>query len=144
MKFLCLGCDKVMDFAERQLPGDGTFAAVFNCGSCGHEIAMLANPMETQMVSSLGVKIGGRTLEEQPMELVRTSMADGRPDAFIDPPVHAVGWDPAAVTRIGAVPSFVRGMVKRIYTDYAREKGISLITPSVMDRARSDLGLEEM
>ena len=28
MKFLCIGCDHVMDFAERQLPGDGTMAAV--------------------------------------------------------------------------------------------------------------------
>jgi hypothetical protein len=42
------------------------------------------------------------------------------------------------------VPAFVRGMVKRIYTDYARENGIPLITTDVMDRARSDLGLEGM
>jgi hypothetical protein len=35
-------------------------------------------------------------------------------------------------------------MVKRIYTDYAQENGISQITPDVMDRARSDLGLEGM
>jgi hypothetical protein len=35
-------------------------------------------------------------------------------------------------------------MVKRIYTDYAVERGIADITPDVMDRARSDLGLEEM
>jgi hypothetical protein len=35
-------------------------------------------------------------------------------------------------------------MVKRIYTDYARERGLSEITPEVMDRARSDLGLEGM
>jgi hypothetical protein len=35
-------------------------------------------------------------------------------------------------------------MVKRIYTDYAKEHGISEITPAVMDRARSDLGLEGM
>ena len=26
MKFLCVECDKVMDFAERQIPGDGTLA----------------------------------------------------------------------------------------------------------------------
>jgi hypothetical protein len=35
-------------------------------------------------------------------------------------------------------------MVKRIYTDYARERGIALITPDVMDSARTDLGLEGM
>jgi len=42
------------------------------------------------------------------------------------------------------VPSFVRGMVKKIYTDYAREHAIKTITPEVMDRARTDLGLEGM
>jgi hypothetical protein len=35
-------------------------------------------------------------------------------------------------------------MVKRIYADYARERGIGLITTVVMDRARADLGLEDM
>ena len=42
------------------------------------------------------------------------------------------------------VPSFARGMVKRIYTDYARERGIEMITPVHMDQARADLGLEDM
>lgn len=196
MKFLCLECDDVMDFAERQLPGDGTFAAVFSCGSCGREIAMLANPMETQLVSSMGVQIGGRELPEQPMELTRTRLADGREDAFEDPEIVAdpaaeaeredtgaeeepppdpeaeaepgaaspretasppsggppgagsnrpsVEWSPEAVDRLQKVPRFVRGMVKRIYTDYAQEQGIERMTPATMDRARSDLGLEGM
>ncbi len=82
MKFLCLDCDNVMEFAERQIPGDGTLAAVFKCGSCGREMAMLTNPMETQLVSSLGVKIGGREVPTQPMELARTSLEGGRDDAF--------------------------------------------------------------
>jgi hypothetical protein len=38
----------------------------------------------------------------------------------------------------------VRGMVKRIYTDYAKENGIAEITPAIMDRARTELGLEGM
>jgi hypothetical protein len=149
MRFLCLPCDTVMEFAERRLPGDGTMAAVFACGGCGREMAMLTNPMETQLVSSLGVKVGGRTLPEQPMELVRGGLADGRDDAFQDDPEprpgpRSVTWSPDATERLGAVPSFVRGMVKRIYTDYAREHEIDTITPAVMDRARTDLGLEGM
>jgi hypothetical protein len=147
MKFLCLGCDQVMAFSERQLPGDGTFAAVFACERCGHEMAMLANPMETQMVASMGVRIGGRTLDEQPMELTRSALADGRADAFEAPttaPAGRVAWSADAQQRLQAVPSFVRGMVKRIYADYARERGIADITPEVMDRARSELGLESM
>ena len=150
MKFLCIQCDHIMAFAERQLPGDGTLAAVFECSACGREIAMLTNPMETQLVSSMGIEIGGRTVPEQPMELVRGNLDGGREDAFVEeePPAPArplrVEWTPAAVDRLGRVPSFVRGMVKRIYTDYARERGIGRMTPEVMDTARSDLGLEGM
>lgn len=168
MKFLCLPCDHVMDFAERQLPGDGTLAAVFACARCGREIAMLTNPMETQLVSSLGVKVGGREVPEQPMELVRSTLAGGHDEAFADTedpavtgapeadaPTGAAGpstpavpvrvvWNDEARERLAAVPSFVRGMVKRIYTDYARERGIEEISPAVMDRARTELGLEGM
>ncbi|MEE8595643.1 MAG: hypothetical protein V3T25_07215, partial [Gemmatimonadota bacterium] len=82
MKFLCVDCDEQMSFGERQLPGDGTLAAVFRCPACGREVAMLTNPMETQVVSSLGIKIGGREVPEQPLELVRSSLDGGRDEAF--------------------------------------------------------------
>ena len=166
MKFLCLDCDEVMEFAERQIPGDGTLAAVFACGSCGREMAMLTNPMETQLVSSMGVKIGGREVPTQPMELARTSLEGGREGAFAlsediplasgEPVIQGEGataveatagrvvWTAEAAGRLERVPSFVRGMVKRIYTDWAREKGVSEITPDIMDRARTELGLEGM
>ena len=156
MKFLCVDCDDIMAFAERQIPGDGTLAAVFTCGSCGREVAMLTNPMETQLVSSLGVKIGGREVPTQPMELARTSLEDGRDDAFVlsediplasgegETAVGRVVWTSEASNRLERVPSFVRGMVKRIYTDWARENGVSEITPENMDRARTELGLEGM
>jgi len=147
MKFLCVGCDRVMTFAERQIPGDGTLAAVFVCDACGREIAMLTNPMETQLVSSLGVKIGGRTVPEQPLEQTRTNLEGGRADAFegearLTP--GSVQWDAGAVERLQRVPPFVRGMVKRIYADWAAEHDIAMITPAVMDRARAELGLEGM
>ena len=29
MKFLCIPCDEVMKFADRDLPGDGTITALF-------------------------------------------------------------------------------------------------------------------
>ena len=165
MKFLCLECDEVMKFAERQLPGDGTLAAVFACGSCGREMAMLTNPMETQLVSGLGIQIGGRSVPSQPMELTRTSMEGGRDDAFslsediprapadaqtsdgepaADNRPGRTAWSSEAVGRLERVPSFVRGMVKRIYTDWAQQNGVSEITPEIMDRARTELGLEDM
>jgi Proto-chlorophyllide reductase 57 kD subunit len=151
VKFLCIDCDAQMHFEERQQPGDGTFAAAFTCPTCGRRVAMLANPMETQLVNSLGVKIGGRTLDAEPMELIRTSVA-GRDDAFQegDPaprpsrPATRPHWSSDAQDRLSRVPNFVRGMVKKIYTDYAAEHDILEITPAVMDRARAELGLEGM
>lgn len=146
MKFLCIECDKQMAFAERELPGDGTLAAVFTCPACSRSVAMLTNPMETQLVASLGVQIGGRSVPEQPFELTRATVAGGRADAFADAPA-APGrpvWDEAARERLARVPSFVRGMVQRIYADYAAERHISVITTEVMDTARRDLGLEGM
>lgn len=151
MKFLCVDCDAQMEFEDRRLPGDGTLAALFRCPSCDRVVGMLTNPMETQLVSSLGVKIGGRDVPEQPLETTRGSITSGRPDAFEDGETVSiagergpVAWSHEATTRLESVPRFVRGMVKRIYTDYAKENGIAEITPAVMDRARSDLGLEGM
>ena len=144
MKFLCIDCDAQMTFEDRQQPGDGTFAASFACPSCGRRVAMLANPMETQLVSTLGVEIGGRTLDAQPLEFTRSSVA-GREDAFVDAPrALRPNWSRDAEDRLARVPGFVRGMVKKIYSDYARERSIAEITPAVMDRAREELGLEGM
>ena len=151
MKFLCIDCDAQMTFRERREPGDGTFAAAFACPRCGRAVALLANPMETQLVSSLGVKIGGSELDGPgvPMELTRAAVA-GRPDAFREAGAGSAGgqprprWSAGALERLDRVPNFVRGMVKRIYGDYAADHGIAEITPEVMDRARRELGLEGM
>lgn len=137
-----------MTFEERQQPGDGTFTASFTCPRCGRRVAMLANPMETQLVSTLGVEIGGRTLDEQPLEFTRAAVV-ASDEAFVeDAPPASRGprpsWSAEAEDRLARVPSFVRGMVKKIYSDYARERSIREITPDVMDRARAELGLEGM
>ena len=140
MKFLCVECDQQMAFGERELPGDGTLAATFKCPKCGRVVAMLTNPMETQLVSSLGVEIGGRTVPAEPFEMINNMVTTGRPDGQTAFP----SWSVDAQERLARVPSFVRGMVKKIYADYARERGITEITPAVMDTARAELGLEGM
>lgn len=136
MKFLCVECDQQMAFGERELPGDGTLAATFKCPKCGRVVAMLTNPMETQLVSSLGVEIGGRTVPAEPFEMVNAMVVGGS--------AGSPAWSSDAQERLSRVPSFVRGMVKKIYADYARERGIKEITPAVMDTARAELGLEGM
>jgi proto-chlorophyllide reductase subunit len=148
MKFLCVECDKQMAFEERRLPGDGTLAAAFRCPKCGRVVALLTNPMETQLVASLGVKIGGATVPAEPLETIRGMVATGRDDAFTDDGARTTGnalrWSTDAQERLARVPGFVRGMVKKIYADYAKQRGIGEITPDVMDAARTELGLEGM
>jgi hypothetical protein len=45
-------------------------------------------------------------------------------------------WSAAAQARLQRLPSFARGMVARGVEQYAREQGIYLITPEVMQKVR--------
>ena len=42
-------------------PEGGSLSVVYSCPECGYEMAMLTNPFETQLVQSLGVRIGPET-----------------------------------------------------------------------------------
>lgn len=82
MKFLCVECDEPMSLEEARGPDDGAMTVIFACPSCHRETAMLTNPMETQVVRSLGVSIGEEETSSKPMEMVRSSLAepsDGSP-----------------------------------------------------------------
>lgn len=57
MKFLCVTCDEPMKLQTVDDSGGGSLSVLYGCPSCGHRIAMLTNPLETEMVQSLGVKI---------------------------------------------------------------------------------------
>src|ERR671925_605420 len=82
MKFLCLDCDEPMKLHSTAGPDDGSLTVTFRCPECGFRVAMLTNQFETQMVKSLGVKVGGRTAPATPFEQLRTAMANPRADAF--------------------------------------------------------------
>src|SRR4051812_10383823 len=58
MKFLCVPCDSPMKLQTVGPPDRGSLAIVYSCPECGYEMAMLTNAFETQMVQSLGVRIG--------------------------------------------------------------------------------------
>ncbi len=141
MKFLCVDCDAQMSSVDASSPGDGTLAMVFRCPNCDRQIAMLTNPMETQMVNSLCVDVSQRGSEpQQPFRSIRTHLETG-PDAGSDDTAPA--WSPAAEQRLARIPGFVRGMVRSLYADWAAERGIEEITPHHMDEAKAELGLEE-
>jgi hypothetical protein len=58
MKFLCVPCDSPMKLQTVGPPEGGSLSVVFSCPECGYEMAMLTNAYETQIVQSLGVRIG--------------------------------------------------------------------------------------
>ena len=58
MKFLCVPCDSPMKMRTVGPPERGSLSVVYSCPECGYEMAMLTNPFETQLVQSLGVRIG--------------------------------------------------------------------------------------
>jgi hypothetical protein len=165
MKFLCLDCDEAMKLHSSEGPSEGSLTVTFRCPECGFRVAMLTNPFETQMVRSLGVKIGGRTAPAGPFEHLRASMAGGRVDAFEggDPaagPASGPGcpftamlnegavatpagvrWTDEAETRIARIPDFIRPMARRAIERYAESRGYPAITEAVMEEARGSFGM---
>ena len=165
MKFLCLDCDEPMKLLKAEGPDEGSLSVVFRCPECGFRVAMLTNPFETQLVSSLGVKVGGRTVPAEPFEHVRTSMASARPDAFVGVPTPTaetegpgcpfaammnegdmsapagVQWTTEAEARLERIPAFIRSMARKAIERYAEGKGYPSITETVMDEARGAMGM---
>ena len=76
MKFVCLNCETYMNFEKVEKPGEDTLGVFFGCPSCNAKFSMVTNPGETQMVSSLGVKLGGRTVAAEPFEMTRGTLKD--------------------------------------------------------------------
>ncbi len=82
MKFLCVECDEPMKLERSAGPDEGSLTVTFGCPQCGWRVAMLTNPFETQLIRSLGVKVGGRAAPAAPFEHLRSSMAHQRGEAF--------------------------------------------------------------
>jgi hypothetical protein len=87
MKFLCVTCDEGLRHQETRGPDEGVMTVIFACPGCGWEMAMYTNPWETQMVRSLDVKIGGRSVPAKPMEMLRSSL--GRTDQPLAAPASS-------------------------------------------------------
>lgn len=94
MKFLCVECDEPMKLLRSEGPDEGSLTVTFGCPDCGRRVAMLTNPFETQLVKSLGVKVGGRSAPPTPFEHLRSSMAHQRREAFEERPPDGPGGAP--------------------------------------------------
>lgn len=160
MKFLCVPCDSPMKLQSVGPPEGGSLSIVYACPECGYEMALLTNPFETQLVQSLGVRIGPEVAAGAASGAAADSAGcpftamippaapnplgeggattPGRPAATGEPPVR---WTAAAEARLAKIPAFVRPMARAGIERFARERGALEVNDDLLDAAREFFGM---
>ncbi len=138
MKFLCVSCDEPMKLIEVAPPDRGSLSVVYRCPKCAHEIAMLTNPYETQVVSSLGVQVGPETdgAAKCPFPGVMQEMG-----VSLDGSTAAFPWTPEATERLANIPEFARPMAKTGIEKFARDRGLAQVDAAVLEQAKDFFGM---
>src|ERR671911_281161 len=99
-------------------------------------MAMLTNAYETQVVQSLGVRIGpeaGASGGKCPF---------GAMVPATEAPVEGVvRWTSAAEARLANIPEFVRPMARTGIERFARERGAAEVDEKMLDAARDFFGM---
>ena len=146
MKFLCVPCDSPMKLQTVVPPDRGSLSVVYSCPECGYEIAMLTNAYETQVVQSLGVRIGPAT------DAAATTSAGKCPFPSMIPPLRApakcarpspypCAGLAAAEARLANIPEFVRPMAKTGIEKFARDRGALEVDEKILDAAKDFFGM---
>jgi hypothetical protein len=149
MKFLCIPCDEPMELSATNPPDRGPLSLAYRCPACAHEIAMLTNRYETEVVGSMGVKIGGMTDLTDAVEFAGDSkcpsakITDGVEETVAKVPSQGGNkrWTPEALKRLENIPEFVRPMARKGIEQMAEEKHYSEISEQVMDEAKDLFGM---
>jgi len=155
MKFLCVPCDTPMKLQTVGPPDRGSLSVVYSCPECGYEMAMLTNAYETQVVQSLGVRIGPDGLRAEgsagcpfssmipqatPEPLGEGGASEEARRAQAGEPM-AVRWTAAAEARLARIPEFVRPMARTGIERFARERGAREVDEPLLDAAREFFGM---
>jgi hypothetical protein len=158
MKFLCVPCDSPMKLQSVGPPERGSLSVVYSCPECGYEMAMLTNAYETQVVQSLGVRIGpaessadagGCPFTAMIPEGAQTGVRRGSDPGLTPAPSNPghpgesmpVRWTAAAEARLANIPEFVRPMARTGIERFAREKGALEVNEQILDAAREFFGM---
>ena len=143
MKFLCVPCDSPMKLQSVGPPERGSLSVVYSCPECGYEMAMLTNAYETQVVQSLGVRIGPEVQAgaaasggQCPFSAMIPGNAEVRPGEPMP-----VRWTAAAEARLANIPEFVRPMARTGIEKFARDKGTLEVDEKILDEARDFFGM---
>lgn len=162
MKFLCVACDEPMKLLDAGPPERGSLAVVYGCPKCEHRIAMLTNPMETEMVRSLGVRIGPAQPAAEPTAAPQPAAAEPSAPALaagaaeraaeggcpfsgmvaeMEAAQGGLRWTPEALARLDNIPDFVRPMARQGVEHYAKSQGHSVVDERVLSEARERFGM---
>ena len=139
MKFLCVSCDEAMKLIRADPPEHGSLTVVYQCPKCASEFAMLTNPYETQVVGSLGVKVGaepGAGESKCPFTGVVQDAGAG-----LDGSTAGLSWTSEASSRLLNIPEFARPMAKTGIEKFATERGFAEIDAQVLEQARGFFGM---
>lgn len=77
MKFVCLNCETYMNIEKVEKPGEGSLGVFFGCPSCNAKFSMVTNSGETNMMNSLGLKLGARSEAAASFEGLRALAGTG-------------------------------------------------------------------
>ncbi len=147
MKFLCVPCDSPMKLQSMGPPERGSLSVVYSCPECGYEMAMLTNAYETQVVQSLGVKIGPQVEAGAastsggscPFSAMIPGNGEVQPGKAGEP--APVRWTAAAEARLANIPEFVRPMAKTGIERFAQERGALEVDEKILDAAKDFFGM---
>src|SRR5439155_13940190 len=147
MKFLCVPWYSPIKLQSVGPPEGGSLSVVYSCPECGYEMAMLTNAYETQVVQSLGVRIGPE------IDAGASSTSGGKcPFSAMIPategalPEEAAGsipvrWTAAAEARLANIPEFVRPMARAGIERFARDNGCLEVDEKILEAAREFFGM---
>jgi hypothetical protein len=153
MKFLCVPCDSPMKLQTVSPPEGGSLSVVYACPECGYEMAMLTNPYETQVVQSLGVRIGPAVDPDGAGAGAAATTGSGCPFAAMMPAKDGASegtraadhvperWTSAAEARLANIPAFVRPMARTGIERFAVERGAAEVDETILDAARDFFGM---
>ncbi len=155
MKFLCVPCDTPMRLRATEESEPGSLSVVYECPACGYEMAMLTNQHETDMVRSLGVRIGPAAAAAIANPGTAVAASGDAPAASRCPFSAMLGgttqpeaaapsgpeWTPGALERLEGIPEMVRPMARAGIEMVARENGHQVIDEAVLAAARSRFGM---
>ena len=129
-------------------PERGSLSVVYSCPECGYEMAMRTNAYETQVVQSLGVRIGPAEASAEaggrcPFPAMIPGNEQQQPSqAGVETgePIP-VRWTTAAEARLANIPAFVRPMARTGIERFARENGALEVDEKILDAAREFFGM---